>query len=111
MTTDQESPTPNPEPLQETQPQAKPALPPNFFERRPGRTLLFSSMGLFGAFLLLAGISYLKFAPKINGRLEDGPFSGTVNIYSAPRSVALGDSVTAEEIVGRLRRAGYSTAR
>jgi penicillin-binding protein 1B len=117
MTTDQETPTPNPEPLpnpetvQETQEQAKPAQPPNYFERRPGRIILFSAMGIFGVFLLIAGISYLKFAPKINGRLEDGPFSGTVNIYSAPRSVAVGDSFTAEDIVGRLRHAGYSTSR
>ena len=51
------------------------------------------------------GIFYLKFAPKINDRLDGGPFSGTVNIYSAPRSVAVGDALTEDEIVARLRRA------
>src|SRR4051794_35440927 len=109
MTTEHE--IPDPLPSQEAQEQSKPVTPPNFFERRPGRILLFSSMGLFGAFVLITGIFYLKFAPRINNRLEGGPFSGTVNIYSAPRSVAVGDSLSGEEIVARLRRAGYTTAR
>lgn len=103
--------TPAPEPLQESQEQSPPPRPLNFFERRPGRILLFSVMGLFSVFLLVAGIFYIKFSPKIDERLGKGPFSGTVNIYSAPRSVAVGDPLTSEEVVARLRRAGYSTSR
>jgi penicillin-binding protein 1B len=109
MTIEQEPP--DPQSLQETQQQANPPRPPNFFERRNGRILLFSCMSVFGLFLAIAGIFYIKFTPKIDDRLGAGPFSGTVNIYSAPRSVAVGDALTADEILSRLRRAGYSTAR
>jgi penicillin-binding protein 1B len=109
MTIEQEPP--DPQSLQETQQQANPPRTPNFFERRNGRILLFSSMSLFGLFLAITAIFYIKFTPKIDERLGAGPFSGTVNIYSAPRSVAVGDSLTADEIVSRLRRAGYSMAR
>jgi penicillin-binding protein 1B len=97
-----------PEQIADTPP--RPPRPP-FFERRAGRILLFSAMGIFGCVVLLLGFFYFKFAPRINKRLEAGPFSGTVNVYSAPRSIAVGDAATAEEIVARLRRAGYTTAR
>src|SRR5689334_16844573 len=109
MTSEQETTNPLP-PDTVTQPPQRPPRPP-FFERREGRILLFSAMGLFSVLLLLFGYFYLKFAPAINKRLQAGPFSGTVNIYSAPRSVAIGDLATADEIVARLRRAGYTTAR
>jgi penicillin-binding protein 1B len=111
MTSEQETTTPLP--TDTATPPHEPARPPRppFFERREGRILLFSAMSLFGVFLLLFGYFYLKFAPAINKRLQAGPFSGTVNIYSAPRSVALGDPATPQEIVSRLRRAGYTTAR
>jgi penicillin-binding protein 1B len=109
MTSEQETTNPLPQDTTPEVPQ-RPARPP-FFERREGRILLFTSMGLFGVFLLLFGYSYVKFGPTINKRLESGPFSGTVNIYSAPRSVAVGEAATPEEIVTRLRHAGYTTAR
>jgi len=109
MTTEQEPP--DPQLPADTQEEIKPPSLPNFFEKRPGRILLYSSMSVFGLFLVIAGIFYFKFTPKIDERLGSGPFSGTVNIYSAPRSVAVGDSLTSDEIVSRLHRAGYSTAR
>jgi penicillin-binding protein 1B len=84
---------------------------PPFFERREGRIVLFSSMGIFAVFLLVFGFFYIKYAPTINRRLAAGPFSGTVNIFSAPRSVAVGDTLAIDEVVARLRRAGYSTSR
>src|SRR5512133_856776 len=109
MTSEQETPKQAP-PDQTTEPTQKAPRPP-FFERREGRILLFSAMGLFALCVLGFGFIYLKFAPTINKRLAAGPFSGTVNIYSAPRSVAVGDAATLEEVIGRLRRAGYTTAR
>lgn len=108
MTSEQE--TPNSNPRDAVAQAAKPFRPP-FFERREGRILLYSAMGLFATVVAVFGFYYIKFAPTINRRLSAGPFSGTVNIYSAPRSVAVGDSLTIEEVVARLRRAGYSTAR
>src|SRR5438067_1897595 len=68
-------------------------------------------MGGFAVTVLIFGFFYLKFAAVINRRLEFGPFSGTVNIFSAPRTVAVNDPVSAEEVLVRLQRAGYTTAR
>ena len=56
MTSEQE--TTNPLPA-DTLP-VRPIRPP-FFERREGRILLFSSMGLFAVFLLFFGYFYFKF--------------------------------------------------
>src|SRR5690348_14298826 len=103
MTSEQETPNQTGQP---DEPQARPPRPP-FFDRREGRILLYSSMGLFSLVVLVFGFFYLKFGPRINQRLAAGPFSGSVNIFSAPRSVAVGDALTIEEVVARLRRAGY----
>src|SRR5262249_47325033 len=40
-----------------------------------------------------------------------GPFSDTVNIFTAPRAVHVGDNLTLEQVVAQLRRSGYSVAR
>src|SRR5947208_506038 len=107
MNLEQAIPTqpPPPEPIDHQ----KPRRP--FFERRSGRVLLYSAMSLFGAVLLVFGYFSFKFVPKINKRLEAGPFSGSVNIFSAPRSVAVGDMIGEEDVLTRLRRAGYTTSR
>src|SRR5438874_2016299 len=107
MTSQQEIPPPAvPD---ERQPKAEQRPP--FLERREGRIVLFSAMGGFAVTVLIFGFFYLKFAAVINRRLEFGPFSGTVNIFSAPRTVAVNDPVSAEEVLVRLQRAGYTTAR
>jgi penicillin-binding protein 1B len=84
---------------------------PPFFERRAGRILLFSSAGTFAALLLVFGSIYLRYARIIDHRLAAGPFSDSINIYTAPRTVAVGDPLTLEDVVKRLRRSGYTTAR
>jgi len=104
-----EQETPNQNPPQEPAEPLKPRPP--FFERRPGRVLLYSAMSLFAAVLLVFGYFSFKFVPRINQRLQAGPFSGSVNIFSAPRSVAVGDAVSEDEVLSRLRRAGYTTSR
>lgn len=109
MTPEQE--TPNSNPPETAAPASVKGPRPPFFERREGRILLYSAMALFTVVVSVFGYFYLKFGPTINRRLAAGPFSGTVNIYTAPRSVAVGDALESEEIVARLRRAGYSTAR
>lgn len=84
---------------------------PPFFERREGRILLYSSAGAFAAFLLVFGFFYIRYAHKIDQRLAAGPFSDTINIYTAPRVVAVGAPMTPQEVVTRLRRSGYTTSR
>jgi len=56
MTNEQEPP--DPQELQEAQ-QADPRQPLKFFERRPGRILLYSCMSVFALFVVIAGIFYL----------------------------------------------------
>src|SRR5262249_1246520 len=97
-------------PVETAEPPRKTPRPP-FFERREGRIVLFSAMGVFALFVLVFGFVYLKFAPVINSRLSAGPFAGTINVYSAPRSVGVGDVAGPEDVIARLRRAGYTTAR
>ncbi len=81
-----------------------------FFERRAGRILLYSSLGTFAAFLVLFGAFYLHYAHIINEQLAAGTFAGTVDIYTAPRVVAVGDPLTPADLIAYLRRRGYTTS-
>lgn len=53
-------------------------------------------------------VVYFKFAAMIDQRLAEGAFSSAVGIYSAPRRVIAGESMTRDELLDRLRRAGYT---
>jgi penicillin-binding protein 1B len=110
MATEEQVRNPQYPPEQPPQDNRKGNRPP-FFERRSGRILLFSSAGTFAAFLLVFGSMYLRFARMIDQRLAAGPFSGSINVYTAPRTVSIGDPLTLQDVVGRLLRCGYTTAR
>jgi penicillin-binding protein 1B len=60
---------------------------------------------------LILLLLYLKFAGLTDRRLEAGAFAETVNILSAPRTVGVGDSLTAEDVLAQLRHSGYTTSR
>jgi penicillin-binding protein 1B len=92
------------EPSQE-EPQLK------FFERRAGQWLARSVIAAAGIGVLAYGFFYIKLSERINRRLAAGAFADTVDIYSAPRLVAVGDPLTRQEVVKRLRRSGYGTSR
>ena len=68
-------------------------------------------LAAFGVLAVLLCAVYLKFARRIDQRLAAGPFSDSINIYSAPRTLEVGDALTAPELVEALRRSGYTTAR
>ncbi|MBZ5585600.1 MAG: PBP1A family penicillin-binding protein [Acidobacteriia bacterium] len=57
------------------------------------------------------GFYYVRFSRLIDRRLAAGPFSNTVDIFSAPRTVAVGDALTLPQVVTRLIRDGYTTSR
>src|ERR1700722_14793055 len=99
-------------PIEEVQPVESKELAqqPFFFRRRP-RIALFIAMGLFAVVLIVFGIIYWKVGGMIDARLKGGAFSGSVNIFTSPRTVAVGDALTAEEIVVQLRRGGFTTSR
>ncbi len=89
----------------------EPQLSPRFFERREVRIVGFSALGIFGAIILIFGFFYVKFARMIDRRLAAGAFSNTISIYTRPRTIGVGDALTPEEVVSRLRHSGYSTSR
>jgi penicillin-binding protein 1B len=54
---------------------------------------------------------YIRLARMTDRKLSAGPFSDSVNVYSAARAIATGEPGSPAEIAARLRRNGYSTAR
>ena len=87
-----------------------PEKPPFWFRRGP-RIALFCAMGLFAIVVLTGSIFYFKYARAIDSRLRQGPFSDTVDIFTAPRMVGVGDEVGADEMIADLRRSGYTGSR
>jgi penicillin-binding protein 1B len=66
------------------------------------------------AFLLLAGVLthyYAKYSRLIDQKLRAGPFANTSKIFAAPRLIAVGDPIGADEIAAELRRCGYTESR
>jgi penicillin-binding protein 1B len=91
-------------------PSPGPEKPPFFFRKWP-RIALYSAMGIYAVILLVGGFFYFKYAHTIDQRLSGGPFSGSVDIFSAPRTVGVGDEVSAAQMTAELRRSGYSESR
>src|ERR1700722_17145857 len=82
-----------------------------FFYRKWPRIALFVVMALFAAVLIVSCIFYAKFGRMIDARLRLGAFSDSVNIFTSPRTVAVGDALTAAEMVAELRGSGYTVSR
>jgi len=54
---------------------------------------------------------YAKFATVIDDKLRAGVFANSAKIFAAPQSVAVGDTISPNDIVVELRRSGYSESR
>lgn len=54
---------------------------------------------------------YLKYARLIDEKLSAGPFTNTSMVFSAPRLIVQGEDSFPAEIVGCLRRSGYSESK
>ncbi len=87
------------------------APPPPFWATRRARIAGIVILVLAAACFFVFGFYYVKFARLIDRRLAAGAFSDTVNIFGTPRAVAVGDELTAPELIARLKQSGYSTAR
>ena len=64
--------------------------------------------------LVAAGVFthyYVKYSRLIDEKLRAGPFANTSKIFAAPRLIAVGDAMKAEEIAAELRRCGYTESR
>jgi len=82
-----------------------------FFTRKPGIILL-STLAL----LAIVSIStftyfYIQYSKLIDKKLRGGPFTSTSRIFATPQTVGIGDTMTASEVVARLRRSGYNESR
>jgi penicillin-binding protein 1B len=71
-----------------------------------GTFLLFMFAGL-GAFTYF----YSKYSKVVNEKLVAGPFANTAKIFAAPRTIAVGDTLSPAEIALELRKAGYTESR
>jgi penicillin-binding protein 1B len=82
---------------------------------RPGsrafRPAIISAACLFAAGFIVFITYYVKYARVIERRLSAGPFSQTLNIYTAPRTVNAGDTLTLQDVINSLRQSGYTTSR
>jgi penicillin-binding protein 1B len=96
-------------PLQTVESQEETGLP--FFDRRGPRIALYTAIGLFAAGLIAFCIVYLAVGRMIDARLKGGAFSDSVNIFTAPRTIEVGEELTAEAMAADLRHSGYTTSR
>ena len=98
------------EPQEELQPQVIAPQSPPFFDRPKVRRAIAALLGTFLLVTLLFLIAYIKLGHRIDERLAHGPFAGTMDIFSGPRTVAVGDTFTLDRMVAQLLRSGYTTA-
>ena len=72
------------------------------------RIAAFVTLGVFAAVLLLLAVEYLRLARMADRRLAEGPFSMSTEILAPPKTIAVGESLTANELAGKLERSGYT---
>lgn len=75
-----------------------------------GRIVLAGLAFLFVSGLLVFGFLYSKYSKEIDEKLAAGPFRNASRIYAAPHVLSLRDALDRDELVGQLRRSGYSEA-
>ena len=59
-------------------------------------------------FIIGAGV-YSSFSRLVDRKLKQGPYAGSVSLYSEPRALEVGDSLTADSVILQLRQSGYGT--
>ncbi len=79
---------------------------PNFLLGPVGRLLVLAVTLLITIGICVFTYYYVKYSRLIEAKLGVGPFANTSMLYAAPRTVAVGDIVTPQEL--ELRRSGYN---
>ena len=64
--------------------------------------------GAFLAILVSLVVQYLHLARMADRRLAEGPFSMSTVILAAPETIAVGESLTVDDLAGKLERGGYT---
>jgi penicillin-binding protein 1B len=72
------------------------------------RTPAYVTAGVFLAILVSLVVQYLHLARMADRRLADGPFSMSTVILAAPETIAVGESLTVDDLAGKLERGGYT---
>ena len=58
--------------------------------------------------ILFCGFEYVRLAVIADRRLASGPFSTSIDIYSAPETIAVGETLTPADLERKLERAGLT---
>lgn len=90
----------------------KPGEPRAGFIRRSLRWIFRPWLIVLSAFVCalavgVAGYYYLQFSERIDALLRGEIFTRTAGIYAAPKTLRVGDATSLDEMVVRLKRAGY----
>ncbi len=72
------------------------------------RIAAFVTLGLFAAVFLVLVVEYWRLARMADRRLAEGPFSMSTEILAPPKTIAVGESLTANDLAGKLERSGYT---
>jgi len=75
---------------------------------RKWRTPVYVVLGLFLAAITLTIAEYCRLAHMADRRLAEGPFSMATEILAAPETVAVGESLTPNDLASKLERSGYA---
>jgi penicillin-binding protein 1B len=91
-------------------------VPPNarlarFLLRPAGAILALSATLMVLLGMGLFTISLSRYSRLIDQKLRAGPFVQTSKIFAAPRTIAVGDALTAQDIASDLQRSGYTESR
>src|SRR5215469_10759961 len=70
-----------------------------FFQGCEGRILAAALLGALTLSIFTVFFYYIKFARLVDQRLTIGLFSDTIDIFAAPRTLAVGDATTLPEVV------------
>src|SRR5262249_41213480 len=87
-----------------------PPQPPRWFQRREGQIAIAVALGSAAFVVLVLMVLYIRMTPAMEKRLALGPFSNTLDLFSAPAQISSGDSISIEDFAARMRSEGYLIA-
>ncbi|WP_321475001.1 PBP1A family penicillin-binding protein [uncultured Paludibaculum sp.] len=82
-----------------------------FFQRPVGKTFLALTALSVIVFIGVFSYYWVKYSRLIDQKLKEGPFTETAQLFATPEPIAVGDNMTADEVVAALKRRGYTESR
>ncbi|MGJ5819259.1 transglycosylase domain-containing protein [Paludibaculum fermentans] len=87
------------------------ALLVRFFLHPVGKTLLALTALGFVVFVGVFSYYWVQYSRLIDQKLKEGPFTETAQLFATPEPIAVGDNLSADELVALLKRRGYTESR